>query len=65
MGECSSFYAHTPVNGGDWHDLTSHLEQTAAKALRVRPRALQEPQAPRRRPQELPRRMSPCATTTR
>ena len=32
MGKCSSFYAHTPVKGGDWHDLTSHLEQTAAKA---------------------------------
>src|SRR5215211_836106 len=32
MGKCSSFYAHTPVKGEDWHDLTSHLEQTAAKA---------------------------------
>lgn len=27
------FYAHTPVDGGgDWHDLVSHLHQTAEKA---------------------------------
>ena len=28
------FYAHTPVNGGDWHDLVTHLERTALLARR-------------------------------
>lgn len=26
------FYAHTPVDEGNWHDLVSHLRQTAEKA---------------------------------
>ncbi len=26
------FYAHTPVNGGPWHDLVEHLECTAERA---------------------------------
>lgn len=26
------FYAHTPVNGGPWHDLVEHLERTAERA---------------------------------
>lgn len=26
------FYAHTPVDGGPWHDLVSHLERTAELA---------------------------------
>lgn len=26
------FYAHTPVGGGDWHDLLSHLGRTASLA---------------------------------
>ena len=30
MAERESFFAHTPVDGGPWHDLISHLEQTAA-----------------------------------
>jgi hypothetical protein len=32
MERSTNFYAHTPVKGGDWHDLVSHLEQTAAMA---------------------------------
>ena len=32
MKESPGFYAHTPGRGSDWHDLVSHLEQTAAKA---------------------------------
>jgi CRISPR-associated endonuclease/helicase Cas3 len=32
VGEGSKFYAHTPVEGGDWHDLVSHLRQTAERA---------------------------------
>jgi hypothetical protein len=34
MGTGSGFYAHTPGKGRDWHDLVSHLEQTAARARR-------------------------------
>lgn len=34
MGKRSGFYAHTPGKGKDWHDLVSHLEQTAARARR-------------------------------
>jgi len=26
------FYAHTPVDGGPWHDLVEHLERTAERA---------------------------------
>lgn len=28
------FYAHTPVGEGDWHDLVTHLQQTAELAQR-------------------------------
>ena len=34
MGTSSGFYAHTLGKGKDWHDLVSHLEQTAARARR-------------------------------
>lgn len=32
MEKCSGLYAHTPSHGRGWHDLTSHLSHTAAKA---------------------------------
>ena len=32
MGNGNRFYAHTPVDEGDWHDLVTHLKQTSAIA---------------------------------
>lgn len=34
MEEGQQFYAHTPVDGGLWHDLVLHLERTAVNAER-------------------------------